>query len=141
MLISLLSIVASVFPLRYRRRWFHDADLDVKRGAVLSAWLQIVVPGLTLWLRYPAFYEAQQQAAYALIRAQGHGYHDPIREGFAGFGLGPFITFEYLFKPLNLLLVYLCAEGGIRLLAALTTREVIASLPLQLAVWTQELLA
>ena len=30
MVITLLSIVASLFPLRWRRRWFHDADLDVK---------------------------------------------------------------------------------------------------------------
>src|SRR5438876_11292651 len=83
MIITLLSIVASLFPSCYRRRWFHDADLDVKRGAVLSGLAQIVVPGLTLWLRYPAYYNAQLAAAYTAV--EGRGGPDHIREGFAGF--------------------------------------------------------
>jgi hypothetical protein len=135
MVITVLSIFASLFPARYRQRWFHDADLDVKRGAILSGWAELVAAGFTLWLRYPAFYQAQTEAAYALMRARMHGYHDSIAEGVAGFGIGPMITFQYLFKPLNLLLVYLCIEGALRLLPAMVTSEVVPSLPLQLVAW------
>src|SRR5258706_8449605 len=137
MLITLLSIVASVFPERWRRRWFQDADLDVKRGAVFSGLAQIFVPGLTLWLRYPAYYNAQLAAAYGAV--QGRGGPDHIREGFAGFALGPLTMFQYILTPLNLLLIYWCAEGGIRLMATLVTGEVVPTLPLQLAAWAQGL--
>src|SRR5258706_13761815 len=117
MLITLLSIVASVFPERWRRRWFQDADLDVKRGAVFSGLAQIFVPGLTLWLRYPAYYNAQLAAAYGAV--QGRGGPDHIREGSAGFPPGPPTMFRYIPTRLNLPCIYWCVQWGRRPLGRL----------------------
>lgn len=123
MIKMLFSIVASLIPERYRYRWFSDAEVSVKRGTIVSGWLQIVVSGLVLWFRYPAFLRSREQMAIDAVRAQGGADH--IREGFATFALGPLVTFEYIVLPLSLLLVYLAAEGCVRLMAAATTGEVL----------------
>ena len=126
MIKTLLSIVASLIPERYRYRWFSDAEVSVKRGAILSGWLQIAGPGFVLWMRYPAFLHSREQMVIYQIRAQGGADH--IREGFATFAIGPLTTFEYMVLPLSLFLLYFMAEGCVRLMAAAATGEILPDL-------------
>jgi len=123
MIKTLLSIVASLIPERYRYRWFSDAEVSVKRGTILSGWLQFAVAGAVLWFRYPAFLHSREQMMIDQVRAQGGADH--IREGFAVFAVGPLATFEYAVLPLSLLMLYLAAEGLVRLAAATVTGEVL----------------
>jgi hypothetical protein len=73
MLVMLLSIVASAVPKRYRGAVLNDSNLDVQRGAILSGIAQMVVPGLTLWLRYPAYIHALMAEASAKVAARTAG--------------------------------------------------------------------
>src|ERR1051326_6365911 len=102
------SIVASLIPQRYRYRWFSDAEISVKRGTIVSGWLQFAIAGLILWLRYAPFLDSREQMVIDQVRAQGGA--DPVREAFAAFPLGPLAMFEYAVLPLSLLLLYLAAE-------------------------------
>lgn len=127
---TIFSIVASLFPERYRYGWFSDAEVSVKRGAIMSGWLEIVVAGMVLWLRYPAFLHSREQMMIDQVRAQGGADH--LREGFATFAVGPMAMFEYMVLPLSLLLLYLAAEGCVRLMAAAATGEVLPNAMLAL---------
>lgn len=124
MLKLLLSIVASLVPERYRYQWFSDAEVSVKRGAIASGYLQASLSGLVLWLRYPAFVHGREQMVIDAIRAQGGGA-DHIREGFAMIPVGAMAIYEYLVLPLSLFLAYFVVEGCIRIMAAVTTGEVL----------------
>jgi len=123
MIKMLLSVVASLVPHRYRYRWFHSEDVAVKRGTIISGWLQIVIPAVILWLRYPPFLHVREQMMIDQVRAQGGPDH--IREGFAVFAVGGVAIYEYMVLPLSLLLIYLIGEGCVRLIAAVTTGEVL----------------
>jgi hypothetical protein len=135
MLKMLASVVVSVVPQRYRRRWFGDDDLDVKRGAIISGVVQIVGCGLVLWLRYPPFLRQRQQMADAILRASGGGRPDSFREAMGTFSISYLTVFEYLLLPLTVFLIYLVTEGTVRLMAAVATNEVVPSLPLQILAW------
>ena len=133
MIVMLLSIAASLFPKRYRGRWFPDASLDVKRGAILSGVAEVLLPGFTLWLRYPPFIHALMAESAAQVAAHTAG--DRLSVGISDFSVGMLGLWVYIFKPLNLLLIYLALEGGLRLMAAVATSEVVPSLPLQILGW------
>lgn len=138
MLVMLLSIVVSVLPRRYRGAFLGDANVDVQRGSILSGIAQIVVPGLVLWLRYPAFIHQLMADAAATVAAHTAG--DKFSAGISDFSVGMIGLWVYILKPLNLFLIYLAAEGTIRLMAAATTEEVVPTLPLQIVAWAQEFL-
>jgi hypothetical protein len=57
------------------------------------------------------------------------------------FSVGYLGLWAYILQPLNLLLIYLVAEGAVRLMAAVTTNEVIPSLPLAVLSWGQSFLS
>jgi hypothetical protein len=132
MLTTLLSILMSLFPARYRGRLFHAANLDVQRGCLLSGIIQIVLPALYLWLRYPAWYGNYVQAIVNQVIAKG-GTQEA--QAAAALGAGSFAIFTYLISPLTLLFVYTMFEGVVRLTAFVTSKEVLPSLPLQLIAW------
>lgn len=134
---TILSVVASLIPERYRYRWFSDAEVSVKRGAIVSGWLEIAVAGAVLWFRYPAFLHSREQMMIDQVRAQGGADH--LREGFASFAVGPMAMFEYMVLPLSLLLLYLAAEGCVRLMAAAATGEVLPNGIIALLSWLRRL--
>jgi hypothetical protein len=123
MIKMLLSIVASLVPERYRYAWFSDAEVSVKRGAILSGYLQASLSGLVLWLRYPAFVHGREQMVIDAIRAQGGADH--IREGFAMIPVGAMAIYEYMVLPVSLFLAYFLIEGCVRVMAAVTTGELL----------------
>lgn len=137
MIKMVLSIVASLVPERFRYRWFGDADVSVKRGTIISGWLQLAVSGFVLWYRYPPFLHSREQMVIDQVRAQGGPDH--IREGFAVFAVGGLTIYEYMVLPLSLFLLYFAAEGCVRWMAAATTGEVLPNGVVALATWLHRL--
>ncbi|HUS20003.1 MAG TPA: hypothetical protein VMZ25_10170, partial [Terriglobales bacterium] len=132
MLTTLISILASLIPARYRGRLFHASNLDVQRGGLLSGILQIVLPAGYLWLRYPGWYQAYVAGIVDQVAAKGG---DQTAQAAAALGAGTFALYTYLISPLTLLLIYLMLEGIVRLTAFVTSKEILPSLPLQLIAW------
>ncbi|MGH9532524.1 MAG: hypothetical protein ACRD2Q_09030 [Terriglobales bacterium] len=136
MLSFLLSVVFSVVPLRCRRRYLADPDLNVQRGALFSGIVETVGCALVLWLRYPPYVRGRMaEAAAAVAKAGG----DRISEAVSDFATGGLSLFEYIVQPVSLLLVFFVLEGMVRLTAAVVTGEVLPSLPLQFIAWAHGL--
>ena len=127
MLTTLLSIVLSLFPARYRGRLFHASDYDVQRGALLSSLLQIVLPALFLWLRYPSWYAAYVGAIVQQVKDKG-GQQEA--QAAAALGAGTFSIFTYIITPLSLFFLYFILEGIVRLTAYVTSKEVMPTFSL-----------
>src|SRR5437016_6650084 len=105
MLVMVFSIVASLMPRRYRGAWLGDANINVQRGSIISGALQIVIPGLTLWLRYPAYIHKLMADAAAVVAARPGA--DKFSAGMSDFSIGFLGVWAYIFQPLNLFLIYL----------------------------------
>ena len=132
--VILLSIFVSLLPARWRGYWLGDANLDVRRGAILSASVQFVGCCAAIWARYPAFLRASFGQVSA---AAGHGDH--VVEGFTTFAYGPILLVAYIFRPITLSLLYFALEGAVRIIAAAGNDEVLPTLPLQVVAFVHEL--
>lgn len=133
MLALLLSVFVSLVPRRYRRRFLDDPEVSMKRGALLSGIVELVLCAFLLWWRYPRFFAARMEEAHAAAMKVGG---DRITEGVYAFGRTGLGFFEYLIHPITLLLFYFVVEGAVRLATATITGEVLPTLPLQLVAWT-----
>ena len=101
-LIVLATVIVCAIPERYRRSWPVKHHVDLRGPAIASGLLEFLLgaPGAVFYV------------ATALSVAKG-GY------GAAGLVLNPFLPFLFMF-----------AEGGVRFLAALTSEQVLPTLPL-----------
>ncbi len=133
MLSFLLSVVFSVVPARYRRRFLVDPDLNVQRGALVSGVVETVGCALALWLRYPPYVQGRMAEAGAAVAKAGGS--DNISQGVAAYSTAGLSLFEYIVQPVSLMLVFFFLEGMARLTAAVVTGEVLPTLPLQLIAW------
>jgi len=126
---TLLSIVFSAVPERYRGRFLSRHELGVQRGALLSGIAQIL---LCLGIFIARFLWLMQKRpgdiADVAIR---HNAEEVLISQHAQFGMGFLTLLEYMIQPLTLVLIYFIFEGLVRGLAALLTQEVVPSLPLQ----------
>ncbi len=135
--VMLLSIFVSLLPSRYRGHWLGDGNLDLRRGAILSAVVQFVACCAAMWALYPAFIRERFGEASAVVAATHPG--DKVVEGFAIFAYGPMTAMEYLFRPLTLVLLYFAVEGMVRIFATVAGNEVLPTLPLQLVAMAHDL--
>ncbi len=72
MVVGAIGILATLVPARYRPRVLGDANVSIRRSAIVSGAGQMVVCCALIWARYPAFIHARlQQGAEALARAGG----------------------------------------------------------------------
>ncbi len=108
-LLKIGSIFVCIIPARYRQRWPLRNDADLRGPAIISGVLEFLIsaPGALLY------------CGAALNVAQSG-------LGVAGLVLNPFLPFPFFF-----------AEGGVRLLAALGSGQVLPVLPLQIVAWLQ----
>ncbi|MGZ4835972.1 MAG: hypothetical protein ACXVZZ_10060 [Terriglobales bacterium] len=134
--VVLLSIFASLLPSRYRGHWLGDGDMDVRRGAILSAVLQFVGCCIAIWALYPGFIQ-QRMAEASAVAAAGHP-GDKMVEGFTVFAYGQFAALEYIFRPLTICLLYFACEGAVRIFSAVGSDVIIPCLPVQLFAWAHE---
>lgn len=129
----LLSIGLSAVPPRYRQRLLADYDEDVQRGALVSGIAEIVVAlgvfiGRYLWL-------IQKRPADIAEAAMRTGAEGALATEHAQFSIGILTLMEYVIQPMTLVVMYFIIEGVARAAAALVTREVVPSLPLQAIAW------
>lgn len=122
----LVSVAASLLPERYRSRseWgFASAGAAITCGA-LEFFLCI---GYLIY-RYIVFANARLSgvSTTATMKAAETGGETAVM------GMGLFVLAEYLIQPLTLLLIYFLIEGLVRVAAAISTSEVVPTLPLQL---------
>ncbi len=131
-MVGLIGVVATLVPARYRPRVLGDANVSMKRSAIVSGAGQMVLCCALIWARYPAFIQARlQQGAEAVARAGG----DQGAVVASDYALGVMGPFEYIIQPLTLLFFYFALEGAVRLVGAVATSEVLPTLPLQLVAW------
>ena len=128
-----LSILMSLVPLRYRSVWFHDVDVDVKRGAQISSILQALgmcalVAGRYIW------YLIHRQAMLEQMAGAKTEY-DQIALAYRGVTVLTFI--EYLILPSTMLFIYFAFEGLVRMVAVISTGEILPTLPLAVLSWIQ----
>ncbi len=133
MLVTLLGIFASLLPRSYRGRYLNDANVDIKRGAVLSGAAEFFLTSVALWFRYPVFIHRRMAESASAVAAR-YG-SDKLVAGFSDLGSGVLGLVEYLLQPLSLLLIYFLLEAVVRLFAAVVSDEIVPSLPLQAVAW------
>jgi hypothetical protein len=127
----LLSVVMSLVPLRYRRAWFHDVDVNVTRGAQISAFLQSLGGAALIAGRY-IWYLIHRQAMLEQMAGAKTEY-DQIELAYRGVSSVTFI--EYLILPGTMLLIYVAVEGTIRMFAIIVSGEILPTLPLAILSW------
>ena len=127
----LLSILISLIPLRYRAAWFHDVDVDVKLGAQVSSILQSLGMVALLAGRYIWYLIHRQEMLERMAGAKTE--YDQIDLAYRGVTYATFI--EYLILPSSMLIIYFAVEGVVRMMAAMTTGEILPTLPLAVVSW------
>ena len=133
MIATILSVVLTALPERYRRRWVYHGDVNVQRGALLSGFSEVVVALLFFLARYIWFIQYRPGTyAGALIK---HDAVEAMADTRLQFSVGILSLMEYMIQPLTIFLVFLMIEGLLRGIAAVTTREVVPSLPLLAIAW------
>jgi hypothetical protein len=133
MLDYLASAVVTAVPERYRKWVLRDTAVD-PAGAVSSGALQLLGCVVALIARYLA--HIQQRPADIAAAAIKAGAEDILANRQVQLGAGILTLAEYLIQPLTLLLAYFAFEGVVRGTAALVTREIVPTLPLQAIAWT-----
>jgi hypothetical protein len=123
-----IGLFLAVLPARFRKHWLANWDGDLRISAMFSGIAQMLLALGTLIHRYPRFAERQmaQIDPRVFLAAAERGGETAVS------GFGAIMLLAYILTPLSLLLVYFAIEGGVRLLGAISTGEVVGSLPLTL---------
>jgi len=135
----LAGLFLSLLPERYRRWWEPASTAHFATATAVSGGLQALGCFTVFILRYVIFFQERvMEYGGRVIEA---GADEALASRGVQFGMGTLTTLEYVFQPVSLLLIYFSLEGAVRLLGAAFTDQILPSLPLQLAAWTQERLA
>lgn len=116
--------ILSLFPKKYRSAL--TAYEVPARGAIVSGIIEIFA-GLGLLIHGYGIYTQAQLASVpssVLLASGKQGGESAIM------GLGSIYLVGYVFQPLSLVLLFVTAEGGCRMIAALTTGETLPIFPL-----------
>lgn len=130
------SILLSLLPLRWRRRWNATYELELSRGALFSGLLVFAGCLILLIVRYLFFLDARMKAVAATMIA--HGAEEAMGNRYFQYGAGIVTLIEYLIHPLSLLLIYFLFEGLVRFCAAFINGEVVGTMPLHLVALAHE---
>ena len=128
----IVGIFSCLIPARYRRRWFHES-YGMRGPAILSGILQSFF-FLVVWiLGYLSSFPTG-------VRAMGKVFVDAGAEGqmtsvAVQTWMGLTASASYLVHPVPLLFLYLSIEGIVRAITALTSGEILPTLPLAAVAW------
>jgi hypothetical protein len=124
----LLGLLLALLPERFRRQWLPQWHGNLRSSAIVSGVVQSLTAVIVLIARYPRFVADQvAQLDVRIINGMAErGGDTAVR------GIGIIFLFAYILLPLSMLLIYLAFEGVVRLAAAVTTGEVVGTLPLTL---------
>lgn len=126
-----LSILVSLVPQRYRSAWFPDVDVDVKLGAQIGSVLQAIGMVALVGGRY-IWYLIHRQTMLEQMAGATREY-DQIALAYRGVTVLTFV--EYLILPSTMLFIYFAVEGVVRMLAVVSTGEILPTLPLAIMSW------
>jgi hypothetical protein len=123
-----IGLFLALLPARLCKRWFANWHGDLRTSALFSGIAQMLFALGVLILRYPRFVENQmaQIDARVFVGAAEQAGESAVR------GFGIVLVLAYIITPLSILLIYFAIEGGVRLIGAVSTGEVVGSLPLTL---------
>ncbi len=128
MLPILIGMVVVLLPERFRRKWLRQWQGSLRNSAITSGTLQILTAISVLIARYPGF--LKEQVAHIDVRVISgmaeKGADTAVR------GIGIILLAAYVLLPLSILLIYFAFEGLVRFVAAMTTGEIVGTLPLAL---------
>lgn len=124
----LLGLVLALLPERFRRKWLPPWRDNLRSSAAVSGVVQTLTAVGVLLARYPKFVNDQvAQIDVRVINGMAEkGGETAVR------GIGVILLFAYVLLPLSILLIYFAFEGVVRFVAAMTTGEVVGTLPLTL---------
>ncbi len=124
----LLGLVVALLPERFRREWLPQWHGNLRTSAAGSGVAQTLTALGVLLARYPKFVNDQvAQIDVRVINGMAEkGGETAVR------GIGIILLAAYVLLPLSILLIYFAFEGVVRLVAAVTTGEVVGTLPLAL---------
>jgi hypothetical protein len=123
-----IGLFLALLPTGYRKRSLANWHGDLRTSAMFSGSAQMLLALGTLMVRYPRFAEKQiaQIDPRVFLSAAERGGETAVS------GFGAIMLIAYILTPLSILLVYFAFEGGVRVLGAVSTGEVVGSLPLTL---------
>lgn len=118
--------VVVLLPERFRREWLPQWQGNLRASAVVSGIAQMLAALGLLIVRYPRFVNEQvAQIDVRVINGMAEkGGDTAVR------GIGIILLAAYVLLPLSVLLIYFAFEGVVRLVAAVSTGEVVGTLPL-----------
>lgn len=125
----LLGLAVVLLPERFRRKWLPQWQGNLRASAVVSGVAQVLAALGLLIVRYPGFINEQvAQIDVRVINGMAEKAGDTAVRG-----IGIILLAAYVLLPVSILLIYFAFEGVVRLVAAVTTSEVVGTLPLALA--------
>jgi hypothetical protein len=124
----LLGFAVVLLPERFRRQWLPQWHGNLLTSAAASGIAQMLSALGILAVRYPRFIQEQvaQIDARVVAGLAEKGGDTAVRAA------GIILLVAYVLLPTSLLLIYFAFEGAVRLIAAISTREVVGTLPLAL---------
>ncbi len=121
-----LSTLLAFLPKRYRRL-FGQFEVPCE-GAIVGGILEIL---LSLGLLFRGYYAYMNERLASIPQAVYAGAGEKGGES-AIMGLGSIVLLEYLIHVITILLIFFLVEGGVRMIAAIGSRETVPSFPLYL---------
>jgi len=126
----LAGILTSLLPEEYRKKWAWAATGNSRVVVVVSGIFESATCLLIAILRYFTFLEWRTGTIFNAAQHKGAAA-GMASEGVA-FAVGATSMFEYLLRPLTVVLIYFTVEGAVRVLAAWAGEETVGTLPLYL---------
>lgn len=127
-----IGLIVALLPERVRRRRIASWHGNLRSAAATSGIMQMLGCVGMLLVRYPRFFESRFAGLNpnVMISAAETGGDTAVR------GFGIIVLFAYIITPASMVLIYFAFEGVVRLFGAVTTGEVVGTLPLTIADWS-----
>ena len=132
MLTYVVGIFSCLFPARYRKHWSGESS-GLRGPAMLSGILQCFFFLLVWILGYlSSFPQGVGAIGRVFVKA---GAEEQLASPVVQTGIGMTTSAAYLIQPSSILFLYLAVEGIVRTLAALTSGQMLPTLPLAAIAW------
>lgn len=129
----LLGLVLVLLPQRLRRKYFPGWDGNIQHAATVSGIAQsLAMLALIIFGFFHYMNSRLGMLSDALIAKDAAA---ALSGTYVQFGMGFTSLLEYLLSPTTLVMQYFALEGLVRIFGAMTTGEVVGTLPLFLVDW------
>jgi hypothetical protein len=129
----LLGLVLVLLPQRLRRNYFPGWDGNIQHAATVSGIAQSLAMLVLIILGF--FYHMNSRLGMLSEALIAKDAATAMSGTGVQFGMGFTSLLEYLLKPTTLVMQYFALEGVVRIFGAMTTGEVVGTLPLFVVDW------